>query len=55
MRILINATLAFAFVGFVAGLAPLSAHQLARLQGMKSELAAAQAEHPVRLRSSILR
>jgi uncharacterized protein YjeT (DUF2065 family) len=54
MRIFINAMLAFALVGFVAGLVPVSAHHLARLKAMKTELAVAQSAQHIRLRGSIL-
>jgi hypothetical protein len=54
MRFFINAMLAFAFVGFAAGLVPASAHYMARLRAMKTELAVAEAAQKIKLRPSIL-
>ncbi len=54
MRLFINAMLAFAFVAFVAGLLPVSAQRLARLNAVKSELAAVQDANMVKLRPSFV-
>ena len=55
MRFFINAMLAFALVGFIGGLIPVSAHHLARLQAMKTEFAAAPGAQLVHLRPSYTR
>jgi hypothetical protein len=55
MRFFINAMLAFAIIGFAAGLVPVSVQQLARLRTVKTELAVAQAAQHIQLRPSILR
>ena len=53
MRFFINAMLAFAIVGFTTGLIPVTAHELARLKAMKTEMAVAEAARHVPLRGSI--
>ena len=53
MRFFINAMLAFALIGFTAGLIPVTAHQIARLKAMKTEMAVAEAARHVPLRGSI--
>ena len=55
MRFFINAMLAFALVGFIGGLVPLSAQNLARFQAMKTEFAAAPGAQLVHLRPSVTR
>jgi hypothetical protein len=55
MRFFINAMLAFALVGFIGGLIPVSAHQLARVQAMRTEFAAAPGAQLVHLRPSYIR
>lgn len=54
MRIFINAMLAFALIGLLAGLAPTAQQQLARFKHIKSDEAVAAAAQHVRLRPSIL-
>jgi uncharacterized protein YjeT (DUF2065 family) len=55
MRFFINVMLAFALVGVVSGLIPVSAQQMARFRAMKTEFAAAPAAQMVNLRPAFTR